>query len=75
MKYTITITQPTMTQPISKRLVLEAEVMHNDFNEHDTAAILFALEFAANGFQELSMRVHIEEKRGLQAYIIEEKIV
>lgn len=44
-----------------RTLVIKGEITHNDFDEHDTAARLFALEFAANNHSEIPMRVHISE--------------
>lgn len=60
-KYIIIISQRTSTKPIIKRLVLEAVVTHNDFNENDTAALLFEVEFGANTNSVLPIRMHINE--------------
>jgi hypothetical protein len=43
-------------------LKLNAQIVQSDLSEHDVAACLFALEFAANNHSEVAMRVHIEEQ-------------
>lgn len=58
----IKITSLEKTSSRVYSLVIKGEIIHNDFDEHDTAARLFALEFAANSNSQISMRVHISEK-------------
>lgn len=36
--------------------------VENPLNEHDTAAILFATEFAVNNHSEVAVRLHINEE-------------
>jgi hypothetical protein len=60
-KYRISIQQVTKAGAVRQVMNLDCEIVHNDFDEHDTAANLFALEFAANNFQEHPVRVHISE--------------
>lgn len=44
-------------------MLIDAEIKENNFNEHDTAAILFAMEFAVNNHSEMKgLRFHIEQK-------------
>jgi len=43
------------------KLVIDMIIRDNPFNEHDTAGILFAIEFAANNHSELPIRLHINE--------------
>ncbi len=40
-------------------LEINGDIITNNFDEHDTAAVLFALEFAANNHTEVPMRVYI----------------
>lgn len=49
------------SSPKLNTVSLKAEVVSTNLNEHDLAAVLFALEFAANNHAELPMRVHISE--------------
>lgn len=47
-----------------KTMLIEAQIISNEFDEHDTAGIMFTLEFASNNSRQMSIpfRVHISEK-------------
>lgn len=57
----IKIIQSSKTDGTKKEMVIKGTIEKNDFNEHDTAACMFALEFAANNYTDFPMRVHINE--------------
>jgi len=45
----------------TKQMVIKGTIEENDFNEKETAEMLFGLEFGGNAQTKIPLRVHINE--------------
>lgn len=60
--YNVIIQSFTKKEGLKQQMTGTLTIEYSEFREHDEAAHMFALEFAANNHSELPMRVYIHDK-------------